>query len=70
MKSKTQNTRKMPEKKETCIINKFFVKNRDLRCSIGCVRNYTRYGSLPPPWLDCECTRNCVIKIPKEALTK
>ena len=45
---------------QTCvpILKRPIIKNYDLRCSRGCVRNWTRFGQKPPVYQICDCVLN------------
>ena len=42
----------------TYVLKHPIIKNYDLRCSRGCVRNWTRFGQRPPIYQICDCIVN------------
>lgn len=40
------------------LLKRPIIKNYDLRCSHGCVRNWTRFGQKPPVYQICDCVIN------------
>ena len=49
------------------LLKRPIIKNYDLRCSRGCVRNWTRFGQKPPVYQICDCV---IKKFSKTTKTK
>lgn len=48
----------MPSQSCSYLLQRPIIKNYDLRCSRGCVRNWTLFGQRPPIYQICDCVIN------------
>ena len=47
------------QKEQTIMMHpSLLIKNRDKRCSRGCIINWTKYNQKPPKYQICECNKN------------